>query len=74
MWRKSSYSGTDQGGACVEVALAWRKSTYSGSGDNGSCVEVAFTDQVGVRDSKNPEPTLTFPADRFREFLSHVRH
>lgn len=48
----------------------WRKSTYSGANDNGNCVEVAFTARVSVRDSKNPEPILTFPADRFRVFLS----
>jgi hypothetical protein len=52
----------------------WRKSSHSGSTDNSECVEVAFTAEVAVRDSKNPEPVLTFPADRFREFLSHVRH
>ena len=51
----------------------WRKSSYSGTNQDGACVEIAFTEQVGVRDSKNPEPTLTFSAERFREFLSHVR-
>lgn len=44
----------------------WRKSTRSEPPD-GNCVEVATTDDhtiVGVRDSKNPAPVLTFsPAD-----------
>ncbi|MGW2054624.1 DUF397 domain-containing protein [Streptomyces sp. NPDC001840] len=48
-WRKSSYSGPDNG-SCVEVAdtvpasvlKGWHKSSYSGP-DNGDCVEVADT-------------------------------
>ncbi|RLL70113.1 DUF397 domain-containing protein [Streptomyces sp. Z26] len=41
-WFKSSYSG-DEGGECVEVAVAapvWFKSSYS-SNEGGACVEVA---------------------------------
>ena len=38
-WFKSTYSG-DEGGQCVEVALAWHKSTYSGD-EGGACLEVA---------------------------------
>lgn len=53
--------------------MNWRKSSHSGGTDNSECVEVAFTEQVSVRDSKNPEPVLTFPADRFRVFLSGIR-
>jgi hypothetical protein len=49
-WRKSTYSGTAEGSACVE--LAWRKSTYSGTAEGGECVELAA--QGAVRDSKNP--------------------
>ena len=52
MWRKSSYSGTDQGGACVEVA---------------------FAKQVGIRDSKNPDPSLTFPVESFRALVGLAR-
>ncbi|MEV5708904.1 DUF397 domain-containing protein [Actinoallomurus sp. NPDC052274] len=37
-WRKSPYSGGDEGN-CVEVAGVWRKSSRSG-GDEGECVEV----------------------------------
>jgi hypothetical protein len=33
----------------------WRKSSYSGD-NNGQCVEVAYVG--GLRDSKNPGPTL----------------
>lgn len=36
-WRKSTYSGSNNG-ACVEVGT-WRKSSYSGS-NGGACVEV----------------------------------
>jgi hypothetical protein len=59
----------------VDIAgAAWRKSSRSGQdGSNGNCVEVAFAGQVGVRDSKNPEPVLTFPVGSFRAFLSVVR-
>ncbi|MFC0067754.1 DUF397 domain-containing protein [Umezawaea endophytica] len=71
MWRKSSYSGANDNGNCVEVA--WRKSSHSGSSDNSACVEVAFGGQVGVRDSKNPESVLSFPVESFRAFVSVVR-
>lgn len=37
--------------------MEWRKSSFSNPPDN-QCVEVAFsTNAVGVRDSKNPDPT-----------------
>lgn len=53
-WRKSSYS-SQEGGACVEVAVLWRKSSHS-SQEGGECVEVAGLDgAIGVRDSKDPE-------------------
>lgn len=50
----------------------WRKSSRSGGNDGAACVEIAFAQQVGVRDSKNPEPRLTFTAERFREFVSQL--
>lgn len=67
-WRKSSYSGTGNGG-CVEVA--WRKSSFSGA-TNGACVEVAFgAEAVGVRDSKQTDgPRLEFPPAEWRRFLT----
>ncbi|MFI9064497.1 DUF397 domain-containing protein [Streptomyces sp. NPDC053429] len=40
VWFKSSYSG-DEGGQCLEVAVAWRKSSYSGD-EGGACVEVGY--------------------------------
>ncbi|HEV8562123.1 MAG TPA: DUF397 domain-containing protein [Actinophytocola sp.] len=62
-WRKTSRSDhTD----CVEVGyppLQWRKSSRSAEND---CVEVAAT---AVRDSKNPGPTLHFPAPNLAAFL-----
>jgi Domain of unknown function (DUF397) len=38
VWRKSSYSGGDEG-ECVEVAAVWRKSSHSGANED-ACVEV----------------------------------
>ncbi|MEU9181911.1 DUF397 domain-containing protein [Streptomyces sp. NPDC048550] len=52
-WFKSSYS-SDQGDACLEVAITWQKSSYS-TDEGDACVEVATctcTDTVHVRDSK----------------------
>ncbi|QFZ24820.1 DUF397 domain-containing protein [Saccharothrix syringae] len=50
--------------------MRWRKSSYS-EGENTNCVEVAFTPEVvGVRDSKNTTPQLTFPASAWRAFLA----
>ncbi|MDI3421846.1 DUF397 domain-containing protein [Streptomyces luteolus] len=77
-WRKSSYSGGDQGN-CVEVidtlpaeALnAWRKSSYSG-GDEGDCVEVLdnVPTAIPVRDSKNPHgPALLIPKHSWASFI-----
>jgi hypothetical protein len=62
-WKKSSQSGHT---GCVEVGrphLLWRRSSHS---DHTNCVEVAAT---AVRDSKNPGPTLHFPAVNLAAFL-----
>lgn len=50
----------------------WKKSSRSGS--QGNCVEVAtnLPHIVGVRDSKDPEPTLVFSREDWRDFLSYV--
>lgn len=50
----------------------WKKSSRSGS--QGNCVEVAtnLPRIVGVRDSKNPEPTLVFSREDWRDFLSYL--
>lgn len=46
----------------------WRKS--SRSADSANCVEVAHTEsRVAARDSKNPVPTVTFPATSWARFL-----
>ncbi|GAA4416772.1 DUF397 domain-containing protein [Actinokineospora soli] len=50
------------------MATEWRKSSFSSTA--GNCVEVAFAQSVGVRDSKNTEPTLTFPVESWKTFLS----
>ncbi|MFF3075210.1 DUF397 domain-containing protein [Kitasatospora sp. NPDC057904] len=74
-WHKSNYSG-DDGGNCVEVALAWRKSSHSAN-DGGLCIEVALDsipNTVPVRDSKDPHgPALVFPAPAWESFLAAVR-
>jgi hypothetical protein len=52
----------------------WRKSSYSGGAGN-ECVELAVsTDDVGVRDSKNPhaEP-LRFQRTAFCGFLDDLK-
>ncbi|MFD7904166.1 DUF397 domain-containing protein [Kitasatospora sp. NPDC059747] len=52
----------------------WRKSTFSGQG--GDCIEVApnFPGLLPVRDSKDPQgPTLIFPAEAWRSFVSAVQ-
>ena len=50
----------------------WRRSSRSG-GNGGNCVEVAtnLPRVVGVRDSKDPEPTLVFSPEDWRDFLNH---
>jgi Domain of unknown function (DUF397) len=50
----------------------WRKSSYSGGGND--CVEVALlADEVGVRDSKNPEAgALKVSARSWRGLLGTV--
>ena len=62
-WRKSSRSDhTD----CVEVGyppVQWSKSSNS---DHTNCIEIAAT---ALRDSKNPGPTLHFPAPHLSAFL-----
>ena len=72
-WRKSTYSGSNNGN-CVEVG-AWRKSTYSGS-NGGDCVEVGSETEcaVAVRDTKNPSgAVLTFAPDAWRRFAATVK-
>ncbi|MFD0206527.1 MULTISPECIES: DUF397 domain-containing protein [Saccharothrix] len=64
LWRKSSRSNSSAN--CVEVL--WRKSSRSASSAN--CVEVArLRTRVAARDSKNPAPTLSFPAASWERFL-----
>lgn len=52
--------------------LIWRTSSRSGG---GSCVQIAAdTDQVLIRDSKNPAgPVLSFDRTAFREFITFVK-
>ncbi|WUH99745.1 DUF397 domain-containing protein [Spirillospora sp. NBC_00431] len=50
-WRKSSYSGPDEG-ECVEAAAVWRKSTHSAKPE-GDCVEVAETWRKSSRSGGN---------------------
>ncbi|MFJ1545308.1 DUF397 domain-containing protein [Streptomyces sp. NPDC088246] len=77
MWRKSSYSGANEG-SCLEVSEAyatWRKSSYSG-GESGDCLEVNddCTACVPVRDSKNPHgPAVVFAASAWTPFVTAVK-
>jgi hypothetical protein len=58
VWRKSSYSGTQDESDCVEVA-----------GLPGRTARV-----IGVRDSKNPYgPMLALSRDDFRALLAKVK-
>ena len=69
-WRKSSYSGGNDGD-CVEVA--WRKSSYSGTNEGSDCVEVAFPGDVAVRDSKAPsDGQLSVAAPAWRAFVERL--
>ncbi|WP_432094886.1 DUF397 domain-containing protein [Streptomyces sp. bgisy100] len=72
VWFKSSYSD-DQGGACIEVAVAWRKSSHSGTG-GGDCVEVATCPgTVHVRDSKDKSgPQLAFSPGAWADFVAYA--
>src|SRR5690606_24549503 len=77
-WRKSTYSGPNNGGGCVEVAplqAAWRKSSYSGGSGQGGGVEVApLAAAIGLRDSKNPTgPALVLDASGWSAFVIAAR-
>ena len=53
----------------------WIKSSLSFS--NGNCVEVASlpADEIGVRDSKDPDgPVLRFTSDEWHAFLGGARN
>ena len=52
--------------------VEWFKSSYSTA--SGDCVEVAFlaSDAVGVRDSKNPGPTLLFTPAEWDAFTADL--
>jgi hypothetical protein len=71
-WFKSSYSD-NEGGNCVEVALAWFKSSYSDD-EGGNCLEIALPaprTTVHLRDSKNPTgPQLRVTAFAWTAFVS----
>lgn len=80
-WRKSSRSGSNTNGQCLEarqvsgLSREWQKSSRSSGNDNSACVEARRADPVvQVRDSKLGEesPILdASPAD-WRGFLSAV--
>ncbi|MFF4930827.1 DUF397 domain-containing protein [Streptomyces griseofuscus] len=74
-WFKSTYS-SDEGDACLEVAVSWRKSSHSGS-EGGQCVEVAScAHSILVRDSKQDPshaPTLHVSPLTWAVFTSAVR-
>ena len=52
---------------------AWKKGTRSGT--QGNCVEVARLgdDEIGVRDSKDPDgPVLRFTREQWQAFLDAI--
>ncbi len=50
----------------------WRKSSYSNGQAN--CVEVTFGESaVALRDSKNPNPVMTFTAHNWDAFVTALR-
>ena len=58
----------------VTPPTKWRKSSYSG--DTGNCVEVAVlpSNQIGIRDSKNPAgPMLQVSRQDWRAFTAKLR-
>jgi hypothetical protein len=58
VWRKSSYSGTQDESECVEVAALPGRPARA----------------IGVRDSKNPEgPELALSRHDFRALLTRVK-
>lgn len=63
-WIKSSRCVANN--HCVEVA--WFKSSHSA--DTANCVELAVTDQVLVRDSKDPSPVLSFSRQDWQRFVN----
>lgn len=68
-WRKSDRSNSQ--GACVEVA-AWRKSLSSSA--SGECVEAGDGPGViGIRDSKDPGPVLTFAPREWQAFTRSLQ-
>jgi hypothetical protein len=71
-WFKSSHS-SNEGAACVEVAIAWRKSSHS-SNESAECVEVAAcSGTVHVRDSKDPEgPQHAFTPTEWSAFVTYA--
>ncbi|MEV5480478.1 MULTISPECIES: DUF397 domain-containing protein [Streptomyces] len=71
VWRKSSYSGSDNND-CVEVA--WQKSSYSDQGNGNECIEVATTpDTIRIRDSMNPHgPQLRVQPAAWADFLAYA--
>ncbi|MBC6450428.1 DUF397 domain-containing protein [Actinokineospora xionganensis] len=72
VWRKSSRSGNNSNGNCVEVA--WRKSSRSGNAANDNCVEVTITAPgIAMRDSKNPRGgQLALPTAGWHAFLTRT--
>lgn len=57
-----------------KTLLQWSKSSYSS--DSFNCVEIALlaADQIGVRDSKDPDGSvLSYAPDAWREFVGAIR-
>jgi hypothetical protein len=53
------------------LGLTWVKSSASGSGTGNDCVETATTSEwVFLRDSKLPQPLLSFTHEAWKAFVA----
>jgi hypothetical protein len=63
---------SSEGAKAMNKVVMWRKSSYSNGQAN--CVEVAFVESaVALRDSKNPNPVMTFTPGNWDAFVTVLR-
>ncbi|MCT9005532.1 DUF397 domain-containing protein [Streptomyces rhizosphaerihabitans] len=76
-WQKSSFSGSGDGNACLELATIpadWQKSSFSGGGEGNDCVEVAATPRtVQLRESDTPATHLSTAPGPLAQLLHHIK-
>ncbi|MGW3668581.1 DUF397 domain-containing protein [Streptomyces sp. NPDC005141] len=76
-WQKSSFSGSGDGNACLELATVpvnWQKSSFSGGGEGNDCVELATTPgTVHLRESDAPGTRLSTARGPLAHLLNHIK-